>query len=106
MMANGLVISNEALYFLGGSTFIGILGHAVNSFPTPNNPYGQWILGVLKYIVGQRVSALNALNGLQSEVTAVTTSQKTALAAGSTMEVVKSDGVLVPTIIKPLSNGG
>ena len=82
---------------LAGATFIGIVAHAVNSFPTPNNPYGQWFLGVIKYAVGQRVSAVNAFAGLQTEATAVTTLQKAALQSGSTMEVVKTpEGVLKP----------
>lgn len=74
-----------------------LLAHAVNTLPTPKNVYGQWFLGVIKWTVGQRVSAANAINGLQTEVTAVTSAQKTALANGSTMEVVKTpDGVLKP----------
>jgi hypothetical protein len=82
---------------LAGATFIGIVAHAVNSFPTPTNVYGQWVLGIIKYAVGQRISAANALAGLQTETTAVTTAQKAALALGSTMEVVKTpDGMLKP----------
>lgn len=82
---------------LAGATFIGILAHAVNSFPTPTNVYGQWLLGIIKYIVGQRFSAANAIAGLQTETTAVTTAQKAQLAAGSTLEVVKTpEGVLKP----------
>ncbi len=82
---------------LAGATFIGIVAHAVNSFPTPSNVYGQWFLGIVKYAVGQRVSAANAIAGLQTEATAVTTLQKAALASGSTMEVVKTpEGILKP----------
>ena len=74
------------------------MAHAVNTFPTPDNPYGQWFLGIVKFAVGQRISGANAIAGLQTEVTAVTNEQKTALAAGSTMEVVDApDGVLKPT---------
>jgi hypothetical protein len=85
-----------------GATMLGILAHAVNTAPTPQNAWGQWILGIVKYIVGQRVSAANAFAGFQTEATAVTNAQKAALACGSTMEVVKSDGVLKPleTVIK------
>ncbi len=82
---------------LAGATFIGIVAHAVNSFPTPKNPYGQWFLGVIKYAVGQRVSAVNAFAGLQTEATAVTTEQKAALSSGSKMEVIKTpEGILKP----------
>ncbi len=80
-----------------GATMLGIIAHAVNSFPTPANPYGQWILGVIKFAVGQRVSAANAFAGLQTEATAVTTQQKAALASGSKMEVIKTpEGILKP----------
>jgi hypothetical protein len=74
-----------------------LLAHAVTTFPTPKNAYGQWLLGVVKWIVGQRISGVNAFNGYQTEVTAVTDAQKRALQNGSTMEVVKTDeGILKP----------
>ena len=49
--------------FFAGSTALGLVGHAVNSFPTPQNVYGQWLLGCIKFAVGQRQSAMNALRG-------------------------------------------
>ena len=85
------------LIFLSGSTALGVLAHAVNTFPTPENKYGQWVLGTIKYAVGQRASAANAIAGNQTEVIAVTNEQQTALAAGNTIEVSKTDGVLKPT---------
>ena len=48
---------------LYGATLWGIVGHAVNTFPTPANKYGQWALGLLKFGVGQRLSAMNAFQG-------------------------------------------
>lgn len=57
--------------FLSGATTLGIVAHAVNTFPTPKRPYGAWLLGVVQFAVGQRVSAKNTLNGLQSVVTAI-----------------------------------
>ncbi len=48
---------------LYGATLWGIVGHAVNTFPTPKNQYGQWLLGILKMAVGQRLSAMNAFRG-------------------------------------------
>ena len=48
---------------LTGATVFGIIAHAVNSFPTPKNQYGQWFLGVIKFAVGQRISAMNAIRG-------------------------------------------
>jgi hypothetical protein len=78
--------------FASGATAWSILGNAVNTFPTPKNIYGAWLLGVLKYAVGQRVTGANAFRGLQSEVTAVTDSQKAALENGSVMQIVKRNG--------------
>lgn len=57
--------------FLAGSTALGIVAHAVNTFPTPKNQYGQWFLGIVKFIVGQRVSAMNAMRGQDTMVVAV-----------------------------------
>lgn len=53
----------DLITFLAGSTVIGILGHAVNTFPTPANKYGQWLLGTVQYIVGQRIAASNTIKG-------------------------------------------
>ena len=41
-----------------GATVIGILSHAVNSFPPPSNKYGLWLLSTIQYIVGQRAQAI------------------------------------------------
>ena|ERR1700688_3857471 len=83
--------------FLSGATALGIVAHAVATFPTPKNQYGQWALGIVKYVVGQRVTAVNAFNGIQSEVTAVTTQQKESLLDGSHMVVTKdAKGMLKP----------
>jgi hypothetical protein len=49
--------------FLSGSTFIGILGHAVNTFPMPKSAIGRWFLGVIQYAVGQRMQSTFTLNG-------------------------------------------
>lgn len=40
-----------------GATFVGILGHALDSFPVPENRYGKWALGVAQFIIGQRLKA-------------------------------------------------
>ena len=56
---------------LYGATMLGLVGHAVNTFPTPNNKYGQWVLGILKFAVGQRTSAKNALQGNDTVAIAV-----------------------------------
>lgn len=48
---------------MSGATMLGIVAHAVNTFPTPKNPYGAWLLGVVQFTVGQRVVAKNTLQG-------------------------------------------
>ena len=58
---------------LAGAAALGIAAHAVNTFPTPQNKYGAWLLGTIQYIVGQRIAAANTLKGEQSVVTAVKT---------------------------------
>ena len=59
-----------------GATALALVGHAVNSFPTPQNIYGQWLLGVIKFAVGQRISAVNAING--QDTAAITVPRGTA----------------------------
>lgn len=49
--------------FVSGSFFLGLIAHAVQSFPTPANKYGQWALGVVQWAVGQRVRAANTIAG-------------------------------------------
>lgn len=86
------------IYFVSGGTGLAIIAHAVNTFPTPKNAYGQWFLGVIQYVVGQRSIAANTQRGFQTEAIAVTSAQKTALANGSTMQVIKvPEGMLKPT---------
>lgn len=96
---NAVFTWEHLLVFFSGSTAIGVIAHAVATFPTPKNPYGQWFLGIIKFIVGQRVSAINSINGLQTEVTGVTDEQKNALANGSVMRVYKTG-----TILRPVEN--
>jgi len=60
---------SNLIYFLSGSTVVGIIAHAVNTFPTPKSRMGQWLLGVIQYAVGQRISGMNTFQGLQSVVT-------------------------------------
>lgn len=75
-----------------------ILAHAINTCPTSeNNVWLQWVLGIAKFAVGQRASAQNAFNGMQTEVTAVTTTQKKALQNGSKMEVIKTPDIVSVT---------
>lgn len=62
--------------FLAGATGMGLVAHAVSTFPTPANKYGMWLLGVIQWVVGQRVAADNTLKGLQTVATGVTTAEK------------------------------
>lgn len=59
--------------FLAGASGMGIVSHAVNTFPTPENKYGAWLLGVIQMAVGQRTIAKNTLQGLQTETKGVDT---------------------------------
>jgi hypothetical protein len=91
----GMVWSHIVLVvsgFASGAVAWKILGNAVDTFPTPKNIYLQWALGVIKYAVGQRETGAIVFRGLQSEVTAVTNSQKVALANGNVMQIVKRNG--------------
>src|SRR5579863_9042412 len=68
-------------FIFSGATFVALVGHAVATFPTPKNIYGQWFLGVIKFAVGQRLSAMNAFQGNDTVVVAVP--QGTAAGIGS-----------------------
>lgn len=59
-------IYSHIIIFLSGSTAVGIVAHAVNTFPTPQNKYGSWLLGLVQYTVGQRVAAKNTFSGMDT----------------------------------------
>lgn len=66
------LVSNPAHNFVNhwddmllGATAIGIIAHALDTFPVPNNPYAKWLLGTAQYIVGQRSKALATRNGTE-----------------------------------------
>ena len=91
MLADPMFTWGHTVTFLAGSTAMGIIGNAVNTFPTPQNPYGQWLLGVVKYAVGQRISGLNAMRGQDTLVAAVPRGTGTGSgASAATTEVNKS----------------
>ena len=71
------------LIFTGMGGF-SALGHIVSTFPTPKNPYGQWLLGSVQYIVGQRVQAQQTVSG-QANVNAMV---KEAISPPAKVEVV------------------
>lgn len=82
---------SHAIVFLSGATALGIIGHAVNTFPTPANKYGAWFIGVIQYVVGQRQQALNTMNGQATITASVSRSLaeelKTGTGAGSAREL-------------------
>lgn len=80
---------------------MGLAGHAVNTFPTPENKYGQWLLGVIKFAVGQRISALNAFQGKDTMVVAVPQGTGSGLAHAS--EMATSHTEVTPTEVKVVS---
>ena len=47
---------------LGGATVLGIVAHAVNTFPQPKSPIGKWLLGLIQYTVGQRIQAQSTMS--------------------------------------------
>ena len=49
--------------FASGSFALGFVAHVVQTFPTPENKYAQWVLGSVQYLVGQRVRAMNTIAG-------------------------------------------
>lgn len=49
--------------FVTGATVLGIVAHMVQTFPTPQNKYAQWLLGSIQFIVGQRIRAINTVQG-------------------------------------------
>jgi hypothetical protein len=57
---------------LAGASVVGLVAHAVNTFPTPDNAYGAWLLGVIQFAVGQRVASKNTLKGMDTVATGVT----------------------------------
>lgn len=56
---------------MGGGFAMSAIAHGVNTFPTPENKYGAWLLGLIQYIVGQRVAAKNTLQGMDTVATGI-----------------------------------
>jgi hypothetical protein len=70
-LADPVISWEHFITFFAGSTALGIVAHAVNTAPTPKNVWGQWVLGIIKYTVGQRISAINMMQGNSTMVVAV-----------------------------------
>ena len=56
----------HATIFLAGSTGMALVGHAVQTFPPQKNPYANWLLGVVQFLVGQRYRSANTFEGVKS----------------------------------------
>jgi hypothetical protein len=55
---------HEHLALIFGSSFAtALLGHMVQTFPTPANKYGQWFIGCIQWFVGQRLRSANTMQG-------------------------------------------
>lgn len=89
--------TQHIIVFLSGATGLSIIGHAVSTFPTPANKYGIWLLGILQYIVGQRVAASNTFQGLQTVTAGVTTAQKQEIDTENGQADMKNVGPKPPT---------
>lgn len=48
---------------LTGATIFAGIAHLVQTFPTPNNKYAQWVLGGVQWFVGQRLRGSNTMQG-------------------------------------------
>ncbi len=51
------ITGQEIVGFFSGASALVVLGHAVNTFPVPQNPYGKWLLGTIQFAIGQRLQA-------------------------------------------------
>lgn len=56
---------------IGGVTIWTIIAYAVNTAPTPAGVWGQWFLGIIKFAVAQKYSAMNAIRGQDTLIAAV-----------------------------------
>lgn len=57
---------SHVIYFFSGVSGMGLLSHAVNTFPAPKSAIGRWALGVIQYAVGQRQKALETIGSSTS----------------------------------------
>lgn len=71
------IYTKDILDFLFGATGFGLIAHAVNTFPTPDNKYGKWLLGTIQFAVGQRTIANNTFQGLQTDAVGVKSNDST-----------------------------
>lgn len=49
--------------FVSGSTALAFVAHMVQTIPTPESKWAQWLLGGVQWFVGQRIRAANTLAG-------------------------------------------
>jgi hypothetical protein len=57
--------------FCTGTVAFGVLAHAVNTFPVPDNEYARWLLGVLQYWIGQKERGGNTIKNQDTITVAV-----------------------------------
>ncbi len=66
MLADAVAGQNfweHAQIFLTGSTALAFVAHMVQTIPTPESKWAQWLLGGVQWFVGQRIRAANTLQG-------------------------------------------
>lgn len=51
--------------FAGAATY-GVLAYAAQTFPTPQNAYARWAVGVLQFALSNREKALQAMSGKEA----------------------------------------
>jgi hypothetical protein len=78
--------------FFSGAAVIGLIAHAVNTFPMPKSAIGRWALGVIQYGVGQRTQGTFTMNGGGSAQAALDTAvskvqEKTAEKIASNLKI-------------------
>ncbi len=76
----------------GGITLWTWLAYAVNTAPTPDGPWGRWGLGLIKFAVAQKYSAINMINGKDTLIAPVPRGQGTGSGTpgGATTKIDKS----------------
>lgn len=60
--------SHQVIAFLVGNGFTAFMAHMLATRPPINNPWVNWVVGGLQWLVGQRVSGANTVKGISSDV--------------------------------------
>lgn len=99
-MMNQPDFGTNVLLFISGSTFIGVVAHAVNTFPMPKTAIGRWFLGVIQYAVGQRLQGQSTMDG-GGTLRAALDSVVERRAAKTAEIIVKNEDLVKPEKLDP-----